>query len=448
MNYPAYPTYKESCIPWLGKVPEHWEVKRLKLVADTIMGQSPNSDQYTDDVKERPFLQGNAEFGQRFPSPKWFCDAALKIAPIGAILLSVRAPVGAINEADNVYSIGRGLCAIVCRTKDLVKNFCWYSLQLVRIELHSQATGSTYDAVSSDNVGNLRLALPSLSEQTAIADFLDRETGRIDTLIEKKRRLIALLKEKRGALISRTVTRGLPAEASREFGLEPHTRFKDSGIEWLGEVPDGWEVKRLKMFAHLNEEKVEADPENPLTYIGLENIETGTGRLLSLDKDVVPSGIASKFSGTDTLFGKLRPYLAKGCNPGFSGLCSTELLVLETKEFDRRAFLYWLLADGFIQLVDSSTYGSKMPRANWNFIGNCRLPVPSLPEQTAIATYLDRETAKIEKLTAKVEQAIERLQEYRTALITSAVTGKIDVRYAVDSAGSLGLAAEEAGTYG
>jgi len=201
-----------------------------------------------------------------------------------------------------------------------------------------------------------------------------------------------------------------------------YPEYKDSGVQWLGEVPEHWEVKRLKLAAHLNDRKVEADEENPVPYIGMENIESWTGKLLPIDSEIVPSGVANRFTARSTLFGKLRPYLAKACNPGFDGLCSTELLVIESENFDRRALLYWLLADGFIKLVDSSTYGSKMPRANWDFIGNCLLPVPPLPEQTAIADFLDRETGRIDTLVAKKRRLIALLGEKRTALISRTVT--------------------------
>jgi type I restriction enzyme S subunit len=157
-------------------------------------------------------------------------------------------------------------------------------------------------------------------------------------------------------------------------------------------------------------------------YIGLENIESWSGRLLPIDPDVVPTGTANAFKAGHTLFGKLRPYLAKACNPNFDGLCSTELLVLEGADIDRRALLYTLLAYGFVKLVDSSTYGSKMPRASWDFVGNCAVPIPPADEQLAIADFLDRETAKIDTLVAKKRTLIERLKEKRTALISRTVT--------------------------
>jgi type I restriction enzyme S subunit len=201
-----------------------------------------------------------------------------------------------------------------------------------------------------------------------------------------------------------------------------YPQYKDSCVVWLGTVPEHWDVKRLKMAALLCDKKVEANEENPLPYIGLENIESWSGKLLPIDPDLVPSGVANYFSKGSTLFGKLRPYLAKSCNPDFDGLCSTELLVIQSEDFDRRALLYWLLADGFIKLVNSSTYGSKMPRANWDFIGNCQLPVPPLGEQTAIANFLDRETGRIDTLVVKKRKLVELLKEKRSALISSTVT--------------------------
>jgi type I restriction enzyme, S subunit len=212
------------------------------------------------------------------------------------------------------------------------------------------------------------------------------------------------------------------ADSRSQRKLPPYPRYKPSGVEWLGCVPEHWEVKRLKVSAQLTEMKVEADEENPVPYIGMENIESWTGRLLPLNPNVVPTGTANAFKKGHTLFGKLRPYLAKAFNPDFDGLCSTELLVLKGVELDRRALLYSLLSDCFIKLVDSSTYGSKMPRANWEFIGNCVLPVAPPSEQRAIAAFLDRETGRMDRLVAKKRELIERLKEKRTALISRTVT--------------------------
>jgi type I restriction enzyme S subunit len=181
-------------------------------------------------------------------------------------------------------------------------------------------------------------------------------------------------------------------------------------------------MKRLKYVANRSEVKVEADEDNPLLYIGLEHVESWTGRLLPLDEELVPTGISNYFKSGDTLFGKLRPYLAKACNVEFDGLCSSELLVLRGNNYEPRFLLYQLLSQDFINLVDSSTYGSKMPRASWDFIGSCELPQPPLAEQQTITDFLDAQTAKIDTLLAKKRLFIAKLKEKRSALIARTVT--------------------------
>lgn len=201
-----------------------------------------------------------------------------------------------------------------------------------------------------------------------------------------------------------------------------YNEYKPSNIEWILDFPAHWELKRLKYVANRAEVKVEPDEDNPLPYIGLEHVEPWIGRLIDLDDDLVPTGISNRFAAGDTLFGKLRPYLAKACNVDFDGLCSSELLVLRGKGYDRKFLLYQLLSHGFINLVDSSTYGSKMPRASWDFIGICELPLPPLDEQHTIARFLDTKTARVDELIAKKRQLIDKLKEKRQALITRTIT--------------------------
>ena len=231
-----YPEYKDSGVDWIGEIPVHSEVKRLKYIADLNMGQSPPSEEYNSDQLGTPFLQGNAEFGPHHPTPKIYCPAAKKRANPGDILLSVRAPVGALNVADQEYGIGRGLCAIRSRTNHLEQHYAKYLLEVVRTELHVVATGSTYDAVTVDEVSNLTCVVPPFSEQTQIANFLDRKTGQIDELIRIKERRIELLQEQRTVLINQAVTKG----------LDPTVEMKPSGVEWIGEIPAHWTISKVK----------------------------------------------------------------------------------------------------------------------------------------------------------------------------------------------------------
>ncbi|HET9742350.1 MAG TPA: restriction endonuclease subunit S [Terriglobales bacterium] len=199
-----------------------------------------------------------------------------------------------------------------------------------------------------------------------------------------------------------------------------YSTYKDSGVGWLGRIPAHWKVNRLKFIARRKDVKLDADEGNHLRYVGLENVESWTGKVVK-GEERIPEAVSNLFSADDTLFGKLRPYLAKACNPSFDGLCSSELLVLRSCSQERRFFLYQLLSEGFISLVDSSTYGAKMPRADWEFIGSCVLPSPPRPEQVAIADFLDCKTAEIEALVAKKRALTEKLKEKRAALISRTV---------------------------
>jgi len=204
-----------------------------------------------------------------------------------------------------------------------------------------------------------------------------------------------------------------------------YKRYKDSGVKWIGEVPEGWRLKRLKFGVNLRNKK--ATDDNDLAYIGLENIESKTGKIIesiSTDEEVTIEGTSNVFFQGDILFGKLRPYLAKCTVAQFDGKCTTELLVIKTKngELHNKYLGYLMLSSAFIDLVNSSTYGSKMPRANWDFIGNQYIPSIDINEQTQIANFLDQKTAEIDSLIADKEKLIALLGEQRQAIITEAVT--------------------------
>ena len=205
----------------------------------------------------------------------------------------------------------------------------------------------------------------------------------------------------------------------------PYPAYKDSGIEWLGEIPAHWGVKQLKYSALLCVDKLDVKPVDQ-TYIGLENIESWTGRLLLQDQPESVDSSVGRFQAGDVLFGKLRPYLAKVVRPDFNGVSTGELVVLRPVGSSQSYLFYCLLNEPYIRWVDTLAYGTKMPRVSPGQVGNSMAPFPPLPEQHAIAAFLDRETARIDALVAKKERLIELLQEKRTALISHAVTKGLD----------------------
>ena len=202
-----------------------------------------------------------------------------------------------------------------------------------------------------------------------------------------------------------------------------YDKYKDSGIEWIGEIPEHWEVRRVKNICSQNNIK-ENSKGNPLPYIGLENIESGSGKYVDTISEV--DGIANRFCKNNVLFGKLRPYLSKVYLAKSDGICSTEFIVYDTKENDCHFIHKLLLSQSFIDVVNSSTYGAKMPRANSEFINNIYTQIPPIQEQQHIATYLDQKCGEIDELIALQEEMITKLQSYKQSVITEAVTKGLD----------------------
>jgi type I restriction enzyme S subunit len=207
--------------------------------------------------------------------------------------------------------------------------------------------------------------------------------------------------------------------------LSVYSDLCDSNVPWLQKIPSHWKKKRLKFVVKLINQKQPVG-ESGLSYIGLEHIESWTGK--KVDGEISQSeGLASAYASGDILFGKLRPYLAKVHLADTPGLVSSEALVIRPSRFISSSYLkYYLLSRDFINTVDSSTYGSKMPRASWDYIGNLPLLIPSSQEQQAIVNFLDHKTAQIDALIAKKQSLLDKLAEQRTALISQAVTKGLD----------------------
>lgn len=197
-----------------------------------------------------------------------------------------------------------------------------------------------------------------------------------------------------------------------------YPEYKDSGVEWLGEIPKDWDAAKLKYIADLLTTKSTC---TSALYVGLENISSANGKYVSKEESII-DGTSISFEENDILFGKLRPYLAKSWLATFAGVCSSEFLVLRTAKLNSRFLSYYSLTNEFIEQVNSSTYGSKMPRASWEFIGQLPVPTCSYSLSEKIASFLEHETAKIDTLIEKQCQLIELLKEKRQAVISHIVT--------------------------
>ena len=252
--------------------------------------------------------------------------------------------------------------------------------------------------------------------------------------------LIERLKEKRAALITRTVTQGLPPDAARAAGLEPEPKMKASGVEWLGDVPEHWEVKRGRFCMDISPSSNrlhELSPDNEVSFVPMEAVGEYDGLDLEQTRAVAEKGAGwTEFEDGDVIVAKITPCFENGKGALASGLLNgaaigtTELHVLRPRSnLDRRLLFYFTISPLFRTLGEGEMYGAGgQKRVPTSFCEDFPIPLAPLDEQRAIADFLDRETAKIDGLVAKVDMAIARLREYRAALITAAVTGQVDVR--------------------
>lgn len=419
-----YPEYSENESEVLNKIPVNWDIKKLKYIA------SCNDDTLNENTKPTYSFNyvdiGSVSkvAGIEKVQNLVFSEAptrARRKAQDGDIALStVRTYLEAIapirGEATN-YIFSTGFAII--RPKGVDKDFLRYALtdSSFLYQVMRESTGVSYPAINYSNVMNLSIALPSLIEQHDIVKYLNGETSKIDSLISEKRNFINLIEEKRQALISHVVTKG----------LDENVKMKDSGVEWIGEVPEHWELKKNKHVFSLITEK--ADCKGQFT-IALENIQSMTGEYIVTESEYAAEGVP--FEEFDVLFGKLRPYLEKVYLCKRKGVSFGDILVFRPLREINPNFGYFVMANqALIEIINSSTFGAKMPRARPDFIRDMWLPIPSIKEQMEISDFLNNQITKYSRLAVETKKTIELLKERRSALISAAVTGKIDVREAV-----------------
>ncbi|MBU4305201.1 MAG: restriction endonuclease subunit S [Candidatus Omnitrophica bacterium] len=440
MNVKPYPKYKSSGVDWLGDVPEKWRIKRLKCLISTNDNALPETTDpdyemlYVDIssvdpargiIKKEPFLFENA------PS------RARRIVKDGDTIVStVRTYLRAIAAIDNPEEkliVSTGFA--VLRPRKILPRYLSYVMRSPYVveTIVSKSVGVSYPAINASEIGFIKISVPDSDEQNLISDFLDRETGRIDELIAKKERLIELLKEKRTALISRAVTKG----------LNPNVRLKPSGVKWLGDVPEHWEVKRLKTSANYwvsNVDKVPAEHEQPVRLCNYTDVYYND--FISSDMDMMETTATSEEIKKFHL--EIEDVVITKDSEEWDDIAISSLVIKTSPDMVcgyhlamirplKRNLLGQYLARQFqssainhqFQIAATGVTRYGLPKSA---IGEAIIPIPPIAEQQAIAEYLDKETGKIDSLIDKVTQAIEILKEYRTAIISAAVTGKIDVK--------------------
>ena len=445
-RHKSYPVYKSSGVEWLGDVPAHWEVQRKKWFVDLNPSRSEERAYLAADTPvtflpmEKVGTEGQIDTSEKVAAFQvWngythFRRGDILVAKItpcfengkGAFLNSLPTEVGFGSTEFHVLRAKPSIAPqfLYLLTTDFAFRQCG---------TESMTGAAGQKRVSADFVANYQIPLPPLAEQRAIAAFLDRETAKFDALVSKKERLIELLQEKRIALISHTVTKG----------LNPDAPMKDSGVEWLGDVPVHWEVQRLRYATEMrvsNVDKHTKEDEPPVrlcNYVDVYNNDhitegiafmPATATIPEIDRFRLEIGDVLITKDSETWDDIGVPALVEHAADDL--ICGYHLALLRSVEsmlnggYLLRALQSSVVSYQFhVEAKGVTRYG-----LTHSSIKSAQLPIPPLAEQRAIAAFLDRETAKLDSLIAKVQTAIELLKEFRTALISAAVTGKIDVR--------------------
>jgi type I restriction enzyme S subunit len=434
-RFKPYPAYKDSGVEWLGEIPAHWEVKRLKYVASARISKL--------DVKPDDAVYVGLEHVE-----PWTGRLLLENQPG-----TVDSVVGSFRAGDVLFGKLRPYLAKVARpdfdgvcTSEILplrpvpgcsQSYVMYEL-LNAPYIHwldSLTYGTKMPRVSPEQVASSFVGLPPLPEQRAIAAFLDRETARIDALVAKKERLIALLEEQRTALITRAVTKG----------LDPTVPMKDSGVEWLGEIPAHWVSLGLSRVTLSRCDgpfgsglKSEHYSGSGVRVIRLQNI--GWTDFLDADEAYLDDAYARQLGDHSVVAGDLLiAGLGDEAHPvGRACVAPDQIEPAMVKadcfrfRLDRRRvhprFAAYQLSVTASAAAGSLSTGATRARMNLTTTASRKVGLPPLDEQRAIVEALDRDGKRYRALVAKVREAIERLKELRTALISAAVTGKIDVR--------------------
>jgi type I restriction enzyme S subunit len=438
-KYQAYPEYKDSGVEWLGKTPAHWQAKPLKFLCtynDEVLADSVSDDYEIEyvDIGSVSATEGITKtekmiFGKA-PS------RAKRIVRDGDVIIStVRTYLEAIAPIDKppenlVVSTG---FAVIRPNKFLHKGYAAYCLRASGFikEVVAQSVGISYPAINASDLVNIKAPEPKFDEQQKIANFLDHETAKIDTLIEKQQQLIALLKEKRQSVISHAVTKGLNANAP----------MRDSGVEWLGDVPEHWIVTRAKFIFDFvtSGSRGWADyysDDGPLffriTNLTRDTIEPKLESIQCVTPPFGSEGVRAKIQKDDLLI-SITADLGSVCvadDEIEGGYVSQHVSLCRPnkKVASSRWLGYCILSDLAKEQLLGSGYGGTKVQLSLEDVRELWLVQPNPSEQIDIADFIDGELIKFSKLMKKADDQILLLQERRTALISAAVTGKIDVR--------------------
>ena len=443
-RYPRYPQYKDSGVEWIGEVPAHWDVIALKRLGTLKGGTGFPPDMQGRSGNELPFYK----VGDLSRSPNGITlgetehsisrkEASILGATIFPANVLVWAKIGAallLNRRRIVPTascLDNNMTGFIPNPSKASTKFCFYLLSSIDFSIHAKP--GAVPSFSEGDQGELHVTCPSIAEQSIIADFLDRETARIDALIAKKTRFIELLKEKRAALITHAVTKG----------LDPEVKMKDSGVKWIGEVPAHWSVVPIKYVATVGNGSTPNKDKDRYwengTFPWLTSGCVNHDEVWHAEQYVTEAALRECHLPIITPPAVLVGITGQGKTRGMASTLKIEATINQHiaylkpmpksvhVEFLRRfldASYEWLR-------FDSEGVGSTKGAITCEQLSNTKISVPPRAEQEAILDWIRRRTERFNQLHLQTQRSIDLLQERRSAFITAAVTGQIDVRRSV-----------------
>lgn len=428
----AYTSYVPINQKWAKQIPSHWDARRMKAVF--AMRKERNNPIVTENILSLTAKQGVVPYAEKEGTggnkPKSDLTK-YNVCHENDLLVNCMNVVSGAAGVSRYYGAISPVYYAFYPHKD--ENI-WYYHYIFRllpfqrslvglgkgILMHESEDGTLTSVrmrISMDYLGNVLLPVPPREEQDQIVRFLDWKVSSINKLINIKKKEIKAINALKRSIISHVIT----------HGLMPDVPMKYSGVRWLGDIPAHWQTIKLKRVTKVRNEKGIYTPNSEDKYIGLENIK-GYSNNISITSSEHDVSVQCICHSGDLMFSKLRPYLAKTVIVPYNCFCTGEMMVISAFIGDMRFLRYVMLHERFIDSVNSSTYGAKMPRANSSYILNMQVPIPQVDEQQKIADYIDEKVLQIDMATKKYEQIIDDLQVLKTRLISDTVTGKIDVR--------------------
>jgi len=431
-----YEKYKDSGVEWIGEIPEGWVVKKLKYVAVIANGSTPKSYNpgfWNGDILWATPVDVNNSNGLIVNTLKkitnmGFESCGVTLIEPNSIILTTRAPIGNISITENYLCTNQG-CKSIHKINANHK-FLYYYIMIFSEYLNALGSGSTFKELSTDNLKDFYVFSPSNSEQATIANYLDRKTAEIDQLIAQKERLLELYEEEKTAIINQAVTQG----------INPDVKLKDRGIDWLGEIPEHWEIKKMKYLTTILKDGTHGSFTRVLNgyrLLSVRNIKGDSFDFLDDDSKISKIDFLTitkpfKISENDIQLAIVGATLGKVAivpklDEEFATQRSVATIRSNPNYMETKFQFYFFKSDFFQNYLWINAGFSAQPGVYLGTLEDCHIPVPSLKEQTTIVQYIETETARINTKITKTKKIITLQKEYRTALISEVVTGKIKV---------------------